>query len=121
ELCRPDARLRRTRPGEHRDPADGAGRARHPLLDLNRRPAEQDPADLCWSAVAVSEGAWLARIAVYPLKSFDPTSVEEARVFGGAGLEHDREYKLVDENSATLNGKKLGERLIRIRSTFDLA
>ena len=64
--------------------------------------------------------AQLVRIAIFPLKSFDGVEVEEARVNGGAGLAHDREYRLADSEGA-LNGKRLGEKLIRIRSWFDLA
>jgi uncharacterized protein YcbX len=62
----------------------------------------------------------LARITIFPLKSFDGVEVEETRVRGDAGLEHDREYRLADPNGA-LNGKRLAEKLIRIRSWFDLA
>jgi uncharacterized protein YcbX len=63
----------------------------------------------------------LARITIFPVKSLDGVEVDETRVRGGAGLEHDREYRLTDAASETLNGKRLGETLIRLRSTFDLA
>ena len=60
----------------------------------------------------------LAGIRIFPIKSLDPETLEEARVHGGAGLEHDREYQLVDEQGRTLNGKRAGEKLMRIRSHF---
>ena len=63
----------------------------------------------------------LARIAIFPVKSLDGLEVEESRVRGGAGLEHDREYRIVDDEGQTVNSKRLGDRLIPIRSSFDLA
>ena len=63
----------------------------------------------------------LARITIFPVKSLDGLDVQESRVRGGAGLAHDREYRLVDHEGQTVNGKRLGEKLIGLRSTFDLA
>ena len=65
--------------------------------------------------------ARLSRITLFPVKSLDGVDVGEVRVNGGAGLDHDREYRLADADGATINGKRVGERLIRIRSSFDLA
>ena len=65
--------------------------------------------------------ARLSRITLYPVKSLDGVGVDEVRVKGGAGLDHDREYRLADESGAAINSKKVGDRLIRIRSSFDLA
>jgi uncharacterized protein YcbX len=62
----------------------------------------------------------LARITIFPVKSFDGLDLDEVLVRGGGGLEHDREYRLADSLGA-LNGKRLGEKLIRLRSSFDLA
>jgi uncharacterized protein YcbX len=64
---------------------------------------------------------WLARITIFPVKSLDGVELDEACIRGGAGLEHDREYRLVDDEGRTLNGKRLGEKVIRLRSAFDLA
>ena len=63
----------------------------------------------------------LARITIFPVKSLDGLDVQEIRVRGGAGLAHDREYRLVDEEGQTVNAKRYGEKLIALRSTFDLA
>ncbi|MCB1020119.1 MAG: MOSC N-terminal beta barrel domain-containing protein [Acidobacteria bacterium] len=63
----------------------------------------------------------LARITIFPLKSFDGLEVEEARVNGGAGLAHDREYRLTDAEGGVLNAKRLGEKILNIRAAFDLA
>lgn len=65
--------------------------------------------------------ARLARITVFPVKSLDGVDVHEAKVNGGAGLDHDREYRFADADGAPINGKRLGERIIGIRSSFDFA
>jgi MOSC domain-containing protein len=61
----------------------------------------------------------LSRMTLYPFKSLDGQEVEEAVVLRNAGLCHDREYCLVDENGQALNTKRLGAALIRIRSEID--
>ena len=43
------------------------------------------------------------------------------RVLGGAGLQHDRELRLADAEGRDVNGKLLGEKILRLRSEFDLA
>jgi hypothetical protein len=58
----------------------------------------------------------LSRITLYPLKSLDGQDVEEAVVLRNAGLRHDREYCLLDDAGNTLNTKRLGAALARIRS-----
>ncbi|MEZ5394903.1 MAG: MOSC N-terminal beta barrel domain-containing protein [Bryobacterales bacterium] len=63
----------------------------------------------------------LARISLFPLKSFDGIEVEETLVNGGAGLAHDREYRLIDAEGTVLNAKRLGEKILGIRAAFDLA
>jgi uncharacterized protein YcbX len=64
---------------------------------------------------------YLSRITLYPFKSLDGQDVEEAVVLRAAGLRHDREYCLLDENGAPLNGKRLGAALLGIRSEFHFA
>lgn len=59
---------------------------------------------------------YLSRITLYPFKSLDGQDVEEAVVARNAGLRHDREYCLLDENGVVFNTKRLGEALVRIRS-----
>ncbi len=61
----------------------------------------------------------LARIRLFPLKSFDGQDVAEAAVLRSGALAHDREYCFQDEDGAFVNGKRAGERLPRIRSVFD--
>ena len=62
----------------------------------------------------------LARIRLYPVKSLDPLEVDEVVVLRDAGLAHDREFCLLDENGDVVNGKRFGEQLISIRSEVDL-
>jgi len=62
----------------------------------------------------------LARIRLYPIKSLDPLEVDEVVVLRNAGLAHDREFCLLDENGDLVNGKRFGEQLIPIRSEVDL-
>ena len=60
----------------------------------------------------------LTRILLYPIKSLDPVEVHEAVALRAGGLAHDREYCLRDNAGRILNSKRLGERLIKIRSDF---
>lgn len=64
---------------------------------------------------------WLARISIYPVKSLDGEGAHDARVVGVGKLEHDREFRFVDESGDVLNGKALGEKVIGIRTGFDFA
>lgn len=48
----------------------------------------------------------LARIAIYPLKSFDPLVVEEAVVLPNGALQHDRQFALVDPTGKFVNAKR---------------
>lgn len=49
---------------------------------------------------------YLARILVYPIKSFDGWDVPSARVLSSGSLEHDRRLALVDEEGKFVNGKR---------------
>lgn len=62
----------------------------------------------------------LSRIRLYPVKSLDPLEVNEAVILRGAGLVHDREFCLQDSDGKLINGKRLGEKLIKIRSEVNL-
>ncbi|EMA44712.1 MOSC domain-containing protein [Halococcus saccharolyticus] len=62
--------------------------------------------------------ARLARIAVFPIKSLDPVACDTARIVENGGLEHDREYAMVDADDRYINGKRT-PKVHRIRSTFD--
>ena len=48
----------------------------------------------------------LARIAIYPLKSFDPLPVNEAVVLPNGALQHDRQFALVDPTGKFINAKR---------------
>jgi len=48
----------------------------------------------------------LARIDVFPIKSFDPVTVETVRVLPSGCLEHDRRYAVFDETGKVVNGKR---------------
>ncbi|MBI3865308.1 MAG: MOSC N-terminal beta barrel domain-containing protein [Planctomycetia bacterium] len=61
----------------------------------------------------------LARILIYPVKSFDGVAVEQARVLESGALEHDRRWALVDTEGRFVNGKRT-PRMHQLRSTFDL-
>jgi uncharacterized protein YcbX len=49
---------------------------------------------------------FLSRIVVYPIKSLDGVSVNEARMTEGGILEFDRIHAIVDETGAYVNGKR---------------
>ena len=61
----------------------------------------------------------LARIAVYPVKSFDPAHPTTVTVRADGGLAHDRRYAIVDADGEYLNGKRTPA-VHRIRTEFDL-
>ena len=48
----------------------------------------------------------LARIAIYPLKSFDPLLIEEAVVLPNGALQHDRRFALIDPSGKFINAKR---------------
>ncbi len=49
---------------------------------------------------------YLAGIAIYPFKSFDPVAVAQTRIVENGGLEHDREFALFDEAGKYVNSKR---------------
>jgi hypothetical protein len=61
----------------------------------------------------------LARILVYPIKSFDGTAVDEVRVLPSGALEHDRRFALFDAEGQVVNGKRTSD-MHQLRSRFDL-
>lgn len=62
--------------------------------------------------------ARLARIRIYPLKSFDPVDVNEATVLPSGALAHDRQFALYDVEGTWVNGKRT-PRIHGIRSRID--
>jgi len=62
----------------------------------------------------------LARVRIFPLKSFDGQDVSEAVVLRSGALAHDREYCLLDADGNFVNAKRFGERLLPIRSEVEL-
>ena len=48
----------------------------------------------------------LARIALYPIKSLDPISVDAADLLPCGALKHDRQFALVDVAGRFVNGKR---------------
>ena len=48
----------------------------------------------------------LARIDIFPVKSFDGVSVERVRVLPAGGLENDRRFAVVDAQGKLVNGKR---------------
>lgn len=63
--------------------------------------------------------ARLARILIYPLKSFDPVAVPESAVLPGGALQDDRRYAFFDEAGKVVNGKR-SALVHRLRTEFDL-
>ncbi len=61
----------------------------------------------------------LARILVYPIKSFDGVAADEARVLPSGALENDRRWALFDEQGRFVNGKRT-PRMHLLRSGFDI-
>ena len=66
-----------------------------------------------------TNGAFLARITVYPLKSGDGVDANEAHVLPGGGLEHDRQFPFVDAEGRFVNGKRTPA-IHRLRTLVDL-
>jgi uncharacterized protein YcbX len=62
----------------------------------------------------------LDRITLYPVKSLDGVSVEEARVLPSGALEHDRRWRLVDMDGRVVNTKRTAA-FHPMRAEFDLA
>lgn len=48
----------------------------------------------------------LGRITIYPVKSLDGVDRDDARVLPGGALEHDRRWRLVDDDGAVVNAKR---------------
>jgi len=60
----------------------------------------------------------LARILIYPVKSFDALAVEKALVLDSGALEHDRRFALVDGKGKFVNGKRT-PLIHQLRSVID--
>lgn len=63
--------------------------------------------------------ARLARITIFPVKSFDGVAVESASLLPSGALEHDRRWALTDSTGRWVNGKRT-PRMHHLRSKFDL-
>nr|WP_250121335.1 MOSC N-terminal beta barrel domain-containing protein [Chroococcidiopsis sp. CCMEE 29] len=63
--------------------------------------------------------AYLARIAIYPIKSLDGVTVTEAPVLKSGALQHDREFAIFDQQGRFVNGKR-NAKVHLLRSSFDL-
>ncbi len=62
----------------------------------------------------------LARIRIFPVKSLDGHDLSETVVLASGALAHDREYCLMDSDGKILNGKRLGEAILKVRSDVHL-
>ncbi|RZM82357.1 MOSC domain-containing protein [Leptolyngbya iicbica] len=60
---------------------------------------------------------YLARIDIYPIKSFDGVAVETIAVLASGALQGDRAYALVDASGKFVNGKRFAS-MHRVRSRF---
>ncbi|BAY89996.1 MOSC beta barrel domain protein [Tolypothrix sp. PCC 7601] len=63
---------------------------------------------------------YLAKILLYPIKSFDGVEVEKARVLSSGTLEFDREFALFDERGNFVNGKRHAK-IHSLRAKFALS
>ncbi|MER3432953.1 MAG: MOSC domain-containing protein [Leptolyngbya sp. ERB_1_1] len=63
--------------------------------------------------------AKLEQIVIYPIKSLDGISVDQAKILSGGSLEHDREFCIVDQAGKWMNGKRTAK-IHQIRSQFNL-
>ncbi|MFC6991787.1 MOSC domain-containing protein [Haladaptatus sp. GCM10025707] len=61
----------------------------------------------------------LDRLTVYPIKSLDGIDCEAATLVENGGLEHDRQYAIVDEAGHFVNGKRTAS-IHRLRLSMDL-
>jgi uncharacterized protein YcbX len=61
----------------------------------------------------------LARIDLYPIKSLDGLTANQATVLSSGALHHDREFALFDERGKFVNGKH-NKKIYAIRSHFDI-
>jgi uncharacterized protein YcbX len=60
----------------------------------------------------------VCRIEIFPIKSLDGLSVEEARITAGGILENDRVYAIMDGEGKVVNGKRTA-RVHQLRCAFD--
>jgi MOSC domain-containing protein len=60
----------------------------------------------------------LGKIQIYPIKSLDGVSVEQAQITSGGILEHDRVYAIFDKEGKVVNGKRTA-RVHELRCAFD--
>ena len=60
----------------------------------------------------------LTRIAVHPIKSLEPVTLQTAEIAENGGLRHDREYAMFDNDEKYVNGKRTAD-VHRIRTSFD--
>jgi len=67
---------------------------------------------------AVIVAPFVARLRVFPFKSLDGTDVGAATLTTRGGLEHDREFALVDDSGAIVNGKR-EPRVHELRVSYD--
>lgn len=66
-----------------------------------------------------TDAAELTAIWLYPIKSLDGVSVDEATIAPGGGLVGDRRWALLDGDGRAVNGKRFAA-LHRVRARFDL-
>ena len=60
----------------------------------------------------------LGKIQIFPIKSLDGVSVQQAKVTEGGILENDRIYAIFDQEGRVVNGKRTA-RIHELRCTFD--
>ena len=61
---------------------------------------------------------FLSRITIFPIKSLDGVTLNEAAITAGGILEHDREFAIFDAEGRVINGKRT-PRVHQLRCSFD--
>jgi uncharacterized protein YcbX len=61
---------------------------------------------------------YLAGISIYPVKSLEPTVLQDVRILRSGALEGDRSFALFDSENKFVNGKRVAK-IHLLRSKFD--
>ncbi len=63
---------------------------------------------------------FLYKLAIFPIKSFDPLFVEKAKITPGGALENDRRFAFFRKSDGKIVSRKWEKKLYRIRANYDL-
>ena len=66
-------------------------------------------------------GIYLHKILLFPIKSFDPVEVKEAKIAKGGSLEWDRRFAFFRQSDGKILSRKWEKTLYGIRTFYDLS